>query len=52
MNAKLRTVVVRIKSIEYSQNNTNMDDFIFKATVVSRGYHAYKITSWINAKRR
>ena len=43
-------VVVRIKSIEYSHNKTKMDALIFTATVVSRDYQVYKITSWINAK--
>ena len=33
-----------------SHNKTNMDAFTFTATVASRGYHAYKTTSWINAK--
>ena len=50
MKGKLRNAFVRIKSTEKSHNKTNMDDFTFTATVASRGYHAYKATSWINAK--
>ena len=50
MNDKLRNVVVRIKSTEYSHNKTNMDAFTFTATVASKGYHVHKTTSWINAK--
>ena len=50
MKAKLRNVVVRIKSTEYSHNKTNMGAFTFTATVASKGYHVYKTTSWINAK--
>ena len=50
MKGKLRNVVVRIKSIEYSHNKTNMDAFIFTATVILTGYHVYKITSWVIAK--
>ena len=50
MKGKLRNVVVRIKSTEYSDIKTNMDAFTFTATVTSRGYHVYKTTSWINAK--
>ena len=50
MEGKLRNVVVRIKSTEYSRNKTNMDAFTFTATVVSVGYHVYKTTSWINTK--
>ena len=45
MKGKLRNVVVRIKSTDYSYNKTNMDAFTFTATVASRGYHVYKITS-------
>ena len=37
---------------EYSYNKTNMDAFTFTATMVSRSYHAYKTTSWTNAKVR
>ena len=50
MKVKLQSLVVRIKSTEYSHNKTNMDAFTFTATVVSRGYHVYKIASCIHAK--
>ena len=50
MKGKLRNVVVRIKSREYSHNKTNMDGLIFTGTVASRDYHVYKSTSWINTK--
>ena len=46
----MRNVVASIKPIEYSHNKTNMNVFTFTATVSSRGYHAYKTGSWINAK--
>ena len=49
MKGKLRNVIVRIKSTEYSHNKTNIDDFTFTVTVASSGYHVYKTTSWINA---
>ena len=52
MKGKLRNVVARIKSTEYSHKKTNMDVFTFTATVASRGYHVYQTTSWINAKIR
>ena len=45
MKGKLRNVVARIKSTEYSHNKTNMDAFTFTATVASRGYYVYKTTS-------
>ena len=50
MKGKLRNVVVRIKSTEYSHNKTNMDGFTFTATVASRDCHVYKTKSWIKAK--
>ena len=50
MKDKLRNVVVRIKSTEYSRKKTNKDPFTFTGTVASRGDHVYKTTSWINAK--
>ena len=50
MKGKLRNIVARIKTTEYSHNKTNMDSFTFTTTVASSGYHVYKTTSWINAK--
>ena len=50
MKRKLRNVVVRIKSTEYSDIKTNMDAFSFTTVVASRGYHIYKTTSWNKAK--
>ena len=41
-----------MKSTEKSHRKTSMYAFTFTATVVSRGWHLCKETSWINAKVR